>query len=453
MVRIPEQKYDAMFPQLNAALDSQHMKECFQRELLSAHARKRVRIVKLHLRRFLYRPGQRCRLLYDVQLEDPAAGALAREMVVCDLISAHGPAAGRSAKPWFRPSPYFPAFAELENPPMRCTVFPNDWKLSQLPDVMNEAYLMKLIASGVGAENQRKKNGDVSIVKYVPGDRAVLRVTSVNGYPGNGFTYYVKTTRKPDKTVFDALKILWQNLQETDFNIAIPRPVAYDGQTHTMVLGEVSGRKLTDNLAQLPAEKIGQGAAQLLALIHGSAVPHLGERTAVMEREEFEKALAIIRSRYLDGEAKLQELSGKMLSKWPLDTPEKRPIHGAFRATQMLYSQGKIGLVDFDGLLLGDPHLDVASFISHLVYLTVKKELTPDELNAIASHFLEDYRRMISVNCQPRRLAHLVAADLITKHGKKMIKRAKDGGEQILEQLINNAWDVYHGAILPFLLN
>ena len=68
-----------------------------------------------------------------------------------------------------------------------------------------------------------------------------------------------------------------------------------------------------------------------------------------------------------------------------------RPIHGAFRLSQLLVSANGMGLIDFDSCARGSPAFDAGSFVAYLVYLRHKRKLAPERSLACIRSFYRAY--------------------------------------------------------------
>ncbi|MGH2510303.1 MAG: phosphotransferase, partial [Ktedonobacteraceae bacterium] len=77
---------------------------------------------------------------------------------------------------------------------------------------------------------------------------------------------------------------------------------------------------------------------------------------------------AALLSNYYPAQAtKIQALVRTLAQRLETLLPENyRPAHGGFKASQLLYHDEAISVVDFDGFCLADPALDVGYFLAYL---------------------------------------------------------------------------------------
>lgn len=227
-----------------------------------------------------------------------------------------------------------------------------------------------------------KVEGRASIVRYRPSRRCTFRVaTDVDTRYGKVF---------PDDAgaaLHHAGLALWEARQAGELGFAVAEPIGWDAERRVLWQRAVAGRPLLDRLSDQDgvalAERMGRAAGTLPAstlrpsgLFDGSVqrarswsyARELGARVPALadDAEGLGEALDAIH-RLRPGHA--------------------RPIHGAPHVNQWLEHGPHLALVDFDRVSMGDPELDVATFLGELDF---EEELsTPVEL--IAAAFIAGY--------------------------------------------------------------
>ncbi len=73
------------------------------------------------------------------------------------------------------------------------------------------------------------------------------------------------------------------------------------------------------------------------------------------------------------------------------DTGEPRPIHGDLSLGHVLIDGDRVGLIDFDMLLAGDPLRDLASFATHLAKTRSRAKKRHDQAGATLHACLDEY--------------------------------------------------------------
>lgn len=120
--------------------------------------------------------------------------------------------------------------------------------------------------------------------------------------------------------------------------------------------------------AEPPADEL-RLAAIALARLHTSQV-RPGEqalRSGAKEAQRARERAGLLAGYYPAQAADIQDLV-QALSRH-LETllpPTYRPAHGGFKASQLLYHDETVSVVDFDGFCLADPALDVGYFLAYL---------------------------------------------------------------------------------------
>jgi len=112
-----------------------------------------------------------------------------------------------------------------------------------------------------------------------------------------------------------------------------------------------------------------QLAGLALARLHTSKVRPdlLAVRSGTKEAQRARERAGLLAGYYPAQAADIQDLVQALtrhLEK--LQPPTYRPAHGGFKASQLLYTQETVSVVDFDGFCLADPALDVGYFLAYL---------------------------------------------------------------------------------------
>lgn len=112
-----------------------------------------------------------------------------------------------------------------------------------------------------------------------------------------------------------------------------------------------------------------QLAALALARLHTSQVStdRLAVRSGTKEARRARERAGLLAGYYPAQAADIQDLVqalSRHLEK--LQPPTYRPAHGGFKASQLLYDQETVCVVDFDGFCLADPALDAGYFLAYL---------------------------------------------------------------------------------------
>ena len=197
------------------------------------------------------------------------------------------------------------------------------------------------------------------VVRYRPGDRCTIHVGDEPD------SVWVKVFRDRRGGWMHAhQETLWGERCRGALAFAVAQPGWFDEELRALWLGHVVGEPVRRLLGPRgPALGLAHRMGRALASLGASAVrPHhtLGAADLLVQSEGI---AAEIRSRVPSLAGELDRLVERLraLHRAAEGRPH-RPIHGAPRPDQWLDAGETLGLVDFDGLALGDPELDVATF-------------------------------------------------------------------------------------------
>ena len=231
----------------------------------------------------------------------------------------------------------------FEHTPAECAgvirAAPFGWLRASL--AVNDATLPSLTAL-VGLRGSR-------MVRYRPGQRCVVRVDD------GGRTMWAKTFADDRGEIIHQNDLLvWKHRHELGFSVAPPG--SYDAATRTMWNDHVHGDPVKHVLKGVEgpamAERMGRACGSIPA---STMVPaRTNQALAELDRTTIRAARLAAVVPALVGP--LDELLG--LLEPALTAPSgrpPRPVHGAPHHEQWLATGSGVGLVDFDGMGLGDP--------------------------------------------------------------------------------------------------
>jgi Phosphotransferase enzyme family len=249
--------------------------------------------------------------------------------------------------------------------------------------------------------------GRHTVVRYRPYRRCTVRFDDAGG------SIYAKVfaERRGCRLRDDGAR-LWAAAERGQLRFAVPRPERYDPAGRTLWQSCVPGRPVGEEL------KRGEGTA--LALRMGQALAslakaELGPRrvmtAAVMLRRSAWVGRSLARS-VPDVEREVDELLARLRAAYAAAGAGRfplAPVHGNPHAGQWLGDEGRLGLVDFDGLATGHAELDAAAFLADLEF----EDPARVPVERLRAAFLTGYREggvaldagLIAVHRAHRRLA------------------------------------------------
>jgi hypothetical protein len=230
---------------------------------------------------------------------------------------------------------------------LRVTRFPLDPALPTLPAVLEQA-------------------GRPTVVRYRPYRRCTIR------FDDGGRVCFAKVYRDDHGARIHAEGLaLWRAATSGALDFLVARPLRWDAETRALWQGQVQGTPIVARLFGAEglhlARRMGRAAASLTrsglepgALADGAAQLARSRRRGAELSRRVPRLAA-------DVSTLIEALTAIHTEVGPR---RPRPIHGAPHAQQWLDDGSRLGLVDFDGIALGDPELDVAHVLAELDFET-----------------------------------------------------------------------------------
>ena len=326
--------------------------------------------------------------------------------------------------------------------------FPNDPVLVYLPQMMDATLVLALVngCDELVAENGRFTHVQTKVVKYVAGDRCVLRHTFSAGDVTK--TLYSKTFR-PDEAAanFHNLRSLWESEMCQTGQLHIPQPYFFAQQFDTLFSRALPGELVTDVLEDIDWATMMIGSGKLLAALHQCQISGLAQIDHQMPLNKFYKVQQSITHYNAAFGNELTEIGVALERVWATLPPMPTTVvHTAFRLSQMMVDNGRLSLLDFDGLKNGNPIDDVGSFVAHLYKMSVKNGASMAEMQAAADQFCAGYAAAAPWGLPEAWLKWQTAVILITKHANRCVRRARKNPDAQIRQYLTLAAELLEQA-------
>lgn len=455
MVRIPEMPPDETFPQLQVVTSLEPMREILQQDL-PRFAHGELEIDRLKIKRFQYRPRKRCSICYQIEVVPPGGGEPEVQLMF-GLLEGKGRARQRYEHERERISfvpPLVPAIHYLDELDMVLWGFPNDPQMKRLHELFDpelfevamEPYLAALAPAGTPCFESL----ETRIAKYVPASRCVLehKIWSNPERMGEPVIHLYSKTYEDSRgaAIFDVMNQLWDSEARSSGMLAMPEALFYDDGLQTLFTRPVLGEHAKEQLGELDFVDLAPKIGQLLASIHTSGLSGLPFWPVEETVADVRKAHVFVGSSIAPARERMASIVEKVESGVSCtEGLPSVPLHGAFRLSQILHLDGRLVLLDFDGLHVGNPIGDVGSLAAHLFYLSAKGQLTRDQARKAIGSFCDAYREATPWDLPEDALRWYTAAEIAGKHAKKIVKRAKKNSDQKIEDLLGLAENVLDG--------
>lgn len=180
---------------------------------------------------------------------------------------------------------------------------------------------------------------------------------------------------------------------------------------------------MDERLDEIDLEKICAETGAILAGMQQVDIGGLTERSdrqTMFQVVKSQDTLSKFDARFT---TRVDAITEKLLAQMPtLPQLPERPIHGAFRLSQVLLVEQQLALIDFDAFLNGNPVYDVASFVAHLMYLPLRDKITEPQAMRAINAFCDAYRENAPWGLPADVLHWQVAALLMGKQPKNASK-------------------------------
>ncbi len=317
---------------------------------------------------------------------------------------------------WVQPQPALarPAAAEEDRPAPTLPIL--DRKLRQRlyratrPDLAAPFLAQALPFFGNRSRERLERVEAIHVLKYKPGRRCVLGYELVGrGRQGQPTRHRVigKVFRDERGRRLDGLqRLLWENGFGPDARdgIRVARPLGYAPKMRMQLQAWAPGRTLNQLVLEQDIRPSMARTAQGLAKFHSlpAPLPVNGDGPVTLKRyrveeevanlDRFLQELVQVRPSFAQEARRLRDGLREWASRLP-PPPALTPVHRDFYYSQVLVHGEELTLIDFDLMALGDPALDVANFVAHLVFLGLDKLGDSQALVPAGCLFLESYAR------------------------------------------------------------
>ena len=457
MVSIEFLHHDEHLPQLLDLTSKRTMKRVFQGALeKSLNGRYYVSHVKIL--RFNYFPGETCRICYQLKIKNQNKHTVSRPLLygrVAEIIPTKNLQISDSAPDnpkgfWIRGS------GRLVIPEMNLLLwrFPADPMMPHLERLYDSRFMKNIFSAHAErlslSEKSPIKKVQTDLIKYVPESRCA-QVHKIKQECGRKAKVYSKTYT--DKTrafeVYHILQELWKVSESDPEFFMIPEPLFHLPECSSIFLRFVKGKNANKQIRALNHKQMIQKIASGLARLHQTQINDLPPSYPLKNEIKFETILNLLDLQIPEMKSMVGEIIHGLIHHRPqCDVRRVTTIHGAFRYSQLMLVNHRLALIDFDKIGAGDPILDVAGFVSHLLYLVCQQKISPKKGEAAVRFFCTSYENHMQFKIEDRLLAWYVAELLIIKHMYKRIKHAKKQYYESVRILIHLAKDIMQNGLM-----
>lgn len=438
---------DSMLPQLDWVLNPARMRLIFAEALFAESAR--YRIAECEILQTRYKPGKNCLVSYGIKIIDAETGEGFTQML-CARIYPPEASRSRFAKTFPHPAAPAPFKASVIHLPaleMIVWLFPCERKLTGLPQLadaglLEREILLPVIAANFGAEWGIAELS-TEIVHYVAEHTCMLRaqVRLQNERTGEqrhetlfGKTYYNDDGARSFHTMRQCVEQKWR--------VAFARPLAYQAEIRTLWQLGLAGHSLHE---ERKSGRIGRSfrpqlrkAGAALAAFHQipvDGIPRQSEAECLARLDRLDQMVAIARPAHA-------QRVGELIEAIKCGRPALRTVatlHGDLHLKNFFLSNGEIAMIDLDNVHVGDPHLELGSFLASLYFQELLNGRRLDAARADGQVFVNAYVEWIPWTIEQGALEWATAYALLSERVYRLITRCKHDDASILERLLDCA--------------
>lgn len=198
------------------------------------------------------------------------------------------------------------------------------------------------------------------VLRYRPGKRCTVRARL------GGRTVIVKAAPAAVH-VWDDAVVLWEAALAGRLPFAVAEPVRWDGDRGIMVQGLVAGRPILDDVRSAGGPALTRRLGEALAGLARSRVVPTATAPPDAQIARTDRAVARAAARVPHLADRLRAQADRLRRAHAALAPAMLvPCHGAAHVHQWLADGDRLGLIDFDRFAMGEPELDVATYIAEL---------------------------------------------------------------------------------------
>ena len=298
------------------------------------------------------------------------------------------------------------AFSHIPKFDMVIWSFPNDPALPWLSELIEPEKVKKHLPFSADLL-EKITDINIEVVNYRP----ELRCTTKYELHSEQFskTLFAKTfVEENGAEFFGRMKMLSEESHSEGFKIA--RPLAYDKALRTIWQEGLNGQPIVKIINKFNSqdiiEKIGRG----LAALHHSKMYCANKITIEDHLSELRKKTDKLIREF----PALQHQLETALRELERDQPEQTSlqiIHGDFHINQLMLSNERIALFDFDEFAMGDPMQDLANFIADLY----AQNFDAAFIASVSSNLIKAYQNQMNWHVSKERLDWHLRVQLLTR--------------------------------------
>lgn len=414
----------------------------------SRWARVRPGEVKVRLGLINYKPFERARVMADVTFVPGRRGSMPVTLNLFLHIFADADMMRRefeAAAAEKLVCCYGPPVFRLDSRNLVAWTLPNAPNLAELKELLDPEGFRRLLCRSSELAFEGPSTKGPTLVRYVPLKRAIL---TWNG-PASGKRYYVKLIDGPAAaTAVLNLRELDARARHRELSFAVPRPVYYNPDLHTIIMSEVTGQQFSGLMSEGVSEAFGD-VGDALASLHRLKTSPPGSWTPERELRDLRRHMDGVKCALPNLASRIDSLLARLERPPVFPASSYTPIHGNLFGDQILYDHAakdqRVGIVDWDAWALGDPHFDLGRLIAHFTYIARIANLSGTKVAACIHALLRSYENAGGIGIDRINLEWQVAVSVLVRAKISSLRKLRPGWPRHIELMVTEAERILGG--------
>lgn len=379
-----------------------------------------------------YKPGRSFVLSYDLHLRNKETGSSYVQVIAArlcrptkGLLEFHQANQRKlSLTPGLEPVGYLP---ETE---MVVWTFPNDRRLTALPQLLDAEYLIAYLSpklDAMGLDHTCTITAiETDILHYLPERSCMIRyhLTIESRLTGAGSerTIYGKIYRdESGAETYSVMRQLTTQLPRTAI------PFAYDQKLRTLWQSHVPGKPFVWEMLE-PHGSLGvlHTMGQFLAEFHCCHIQSSCRFGLLDIEESLRETIDLARQTYPELATRIQSIVNRLLARRDCLSWSNQigtPIHRDLKMSNFLIDDENLNLIDMDCVCIGDPLTDIASLITDLHLNGLHAGTSSRSTSEIVDAFRSAYTETVPYGVSDPHLNWYTAAAFIHESTRRSIRQ------------------------------
>ncbi len=446
---------DNILNHLETAFNTEKMKAVFQQYLYPSLS---VRIETCNIERIKYKPQKNCHVSYRLSFKKNHLNK-ANEQLVCVRFYEHAGSMSRFLKESDKKNSQN---LLIHIPELDCVtwVFPNDRKLINLERVTDPEFLCQqvapyLILSVYGSDWSIDKFKS-DMIRYVPEQNCSMRIQleiahSQSKQQKKMVAYGKYFYNQSGQQIYHTLCQLWDSEICREGVLNIPEPLLYHSKYSMLWQMGVPGVMLSElYINQTLFLNSVANAARQIALLHQVPLYDCPRNNQENIIQELRKVGQLLNKFNVPCRQEITNLIEKLVVYFSTVMPEHQVVlHGDLHLKNILVDSDRVYLIDLDNVSLGNPFLDIGSFIAAILNLELTDSIPLSLADQTIGFFLSAYCEAVPWTVNKIDLRKYIAMALVTERIFRSFTRLKAGRMEIIDDLVKQAEMMLNGSFTP----